>query len=398
MVISYFSYVWDINGISAGAAVKSNEFIAAIRRKNHKVYLEWRTNQPEFQTAVNGQIETNRKENIKTLLRKYYREPRSYLINIPRFFSEYSILQKQQPDILFSRHDYGNYANLLLSKMLGIPLVVEVDCPPTHEWSEFYAQDAVKFGHFSLKVELDYLKKADAVITQSTDLSQYYIEKGVPADKITMITNAADTNKIYPTTPDKDILEKYGLTGKIVVGWVGAGYAWTGIDVLIEAVYKVMPQFKNVCFMMIGTEKNMKFFREKFANTEFFDRIKLVGYVPNNEISRYLSCMDIAIAPYPPLDFFYASSMKLFEYMAAGLGIVATRIGQLAEVISEGENGFLYNPENAAELAEKITLLINDKKLRKKIGAAARKDAESEYNWDSVGEKMIKVFEKVLDK
>ncbi len=398
MVISYFSYVWDINGISAGAAVKSNEFIAAIRRKNHKVFLEWRTKQPEAQIPFNGALKAQRRESVKTALRRAYREPRSYLINIPRFFSEYRILKKQQPDVLFSRHDYGNYANLLLAKMLGIPLVVEVDCPPTHEWCHFYAQDALKFGDFSLKVELDYLKKADAVITQSTELSRYYIEKGVSADKITMIPNAADTNKIKPSQADEELVRRFGLKGKIVVGWVGAGHAWTGIDVLIDAVYQVMPHFPDVYFMMIGTEKNMRFFREKFAKSDFADRIVLTGYVHNSEIPRYLSCMDIAIAPYPQLDFFYASSMKLFEYMAAGKAIVATRIGQLAEVITEGENGFLYNADDAQELSGKIKYLIEEKSLRAKLARAARADAEKEYNWDRVGEKMIKVFRDVLEK
>ncbi|KAA3652972.1 MAG: glycosyltransferase family 1 protein [Calditrichaeota bacterium] len=213
-----------------------------------------------------------------------------------------------------------------------------------------------------------------------------------------MITNAADTRKIKPQVRDQEIEQRYNLKDKRVIGWVGAGHAWTGIEVLMKAVTNVMPKFQDVCVMMIGTENNMKFFREQFKDTDFFDRIKLVGFIPNDEIPRYLSCMDITIAPYPRLDLFYASSMKLFEYMAAGKAVVATRIGQLAEVMKDGENGYLYDPDDAQELTEKVTALLENDAQRKAFGRAVRQAAEKEYNWDRVGEKMLEVFEKVLKK
>ncbi len=394
MVISYFSYAWDINGISAGAAIKAKEFINAIEKHGHTVHLEWRMQQPGNEPDISTKI----KERIKPYLQKYLRESRVLLSNLGHLKNEHKILKQQKPDIFFPRLEYGNISCFLLSKWLNIPTVVEVDCPPTHEWETFYAQDALKFGDLSLKLEIVTLKQADAVIVQSNQLMSYYESLGVSKEKIYVIPNAADIKKFQPREKYESVVSEYKLQDKIVIGWIGAGYAWTGIDVVIDMAKKLMRNYPSVRFLMVGSKHNMDVFQTHFNSKDFEDRVILPGFVPHEKMPDYLSCMDIVLAPYPKLDFFYASSMKLFEYMAAGKAIVATRIGQMAEVIQDGINGFLFEPDLSSELYEKVELLVTSEALRKKISQNARYDAERKWNWDQVGNKMIQVFEEVLTK
>ncbi len=392
MVITYFNYLWDIDGISAGSAIKGREFVAAIRRLGHTVHLEWRLPQPDGTETPQKKV----REGLKRYLQNYLREPKILAANIPHLWQEYRILKAQKPDIFFPRLEYGNFSCLLLSKMLGLPTVVEADCPPTHEWKEFYAQDAFRFGELSVTLELALLNQADAVITQSNALSEHYIRQGIPAEKIHMIPNAADIRKFQPGPRDAEIEARYGLQGKTVIGWVGAGVSWTGIDVLIGVAHRILQENPEVVFMLVGSKQTMDFFGSQFDGTPYRDRVLLVGMVPHEKIPDYVSCMDIVLAPYPKFDFFYASSMKLFEYMAAGKAIVATRVGQIAEVIEEGENGFLFEPDTPEELKGNIEKLVRSPELREKFGRNARRESEREWNWDRVGEKMVAVFEKVL--
>lgn len=395
MKITYFSYLWDIHGISAGSAIKAIEFLDAIKRNGHEVFLEWRTPQP----AKNGRDAREVvRESIKPYIQKYVREPKRLAGNFKHLYQEYKLLASQNPDIFFPRLSYDNFSCLLLSKWLNLPTVVEADCPPTHEWQAFYARDDFKLGNLSLKLELALLNHADAVITQSSQLSNYYISKGVSAKKIVTIPNAADIRKFRPRPKKQALINQLNLTDRVVIGWIGAGVSWTGIEVLKEVFRDILKQFPQVSFLMLGSPENMEFFRANFQQNGVAERFVLPGFVPHAEIPQYLSCMDIVLAPYPKLDFFYASSMKLFEYMASGKAIVATRIGQIAEVIEEGNNGLLFDPDEPKELFDKLRLLIESPEMREKIGQNAREKAEREWNWNRVAEKMIDVFEQVLQK
>ena len=392
MVISYFNYLWDIDGISAGSAIKAREFIAALQRQGHTVHLEWRTPQPKTRHALATRV----KEGLKPHLQKYLREPRRLAANLPQLYREYKILKQQKPDIFFPRLEYGNFSCLLLAKMLKLPMIVEADCPPTYEWLKFYARDAFRLGDLSLKLELATLHQANAVITQSNALRDYYTGLGVAEGKIYVIPNAADINKFQPREKDPELSAKFDLKGKIVIGWLGAGVAWTGINAMIEMARTMMRQNPAVRFLMVGSPENMDFLRQHLAGEDFAGRVILPGFVPHAEIPRYLSCMDIVLAPYPKFDFFYASSMKLFEYMAAGKAIVATRIGQVAEVIQAGVNGLLFDPDLDGDLREKVSGLVASAELRQKLGANARLEAERKWNWDLAGQKMARIFEAVL--
>jgi glycosyltransferase involved in cell wall biosynthesis len=386
--------LWDIDGISAGSAIKAKEFIAALRRRGHIVHLEWRTPQPQKSLHISDNI----RNGLKPHMQKYVREPRRLAGNFQYLVEEFRILKKQAPDIFFPRLTYDNFSCLLLSKWLNIPMVVEADCPPTHEWKSFFAQDAFRFGELSTKLEVATLNQADAVITQSDQLREYYVSLGIPAEKIVTIPNAADLNKFQPTAKDRALVDELELNNQIVIGWLGAGVSWTGRDIVCKTAELLLDEYPSICFLMLGSQENMEYFRNHFHSNGYADRIILPGFVSHDDIPRYLSCMDIVLAPYPKLDFFYASSMKLFEYMAAGKAIVATRIGQIAEVIQEGRNGFLYEADSFKEMYQKVKALILSSELRNKVSQNARKDVEGEWNWDRAAEKMEHVFEDVLNK
>ncbi|MGH3147612.1 MAG: glycosyltransferase, partial [Rubrobacter sp.] len=85
--------------------------------------------------------------------------------------------------------------------------------------------------------------------------------------------------------------------------------------------------------------------------------------------------------PLPDHDFYF-SPLKLFEYMACGVPVVAAKLGQIEEVISDGETGLLYPPDEPGALVETCTRLLSDPALRRHIGSAAAKEVHGRYTWD----------------
>jgi glycosyltransferase involved in cell wall biosynthesis len=392
VTITYFNYLWDIDGISAGSAIKAKEFIAAINRLGHVAHLEWRSSQPNGQPTLSDKIRAG----LKPRLQRYLHEPKRLALNLPHLWREYFILKRQQPDILFNRLELYYFSGLWLSRLLNLPLVVEADCPPTYEHDTFYGKDYLHLGNLPTRIEVANLRAADTVIVISNVLKNYYAELGIPEEKMHVIPNAADPNKFRPAPKDRELAEKYQLADKVVVGWIGSLVGWSGVESLMDTARHILSIRPNVCFMMVGGGKNQEFFRKELQTGALASRVILPGTVPHSEVPRYLSCMDVVLAPYPKLEFWYASSMKIFEYMAAGKAVVATAVGQVAEIIEDGINGYLFDPDSGSELREKIELLVDSSEARHRVGERARRDIEEKWNWENNAKKMIALFEEVL--
>lgn len=394
MVITYFNYLWDIDGISAGSAIKAKEFIAALNRTGHTAHLEWRSPQPGAQPTFSDKIRAG----LKPQLQRYLHEPKRLARNAPYLWQEYAILKRQKPDVLFNRLELYYFSGLWLSRWLNLPLVVEADCPPTYEHTTFYGKEYLHLGPLPTHIELANLRAADAIIVISSVLKKYYVERGIPAEKMHVIANAADPQKFQPTPKDRELVDKYQLANKTVVGWIGSLVGWSGVESLLDSARQILRSHPQVCFMMVGGGKNQEFFRERLQAGDFANRVILPGTVPHSEVPRYLSCMDVVLAPYPKLDFWYASSMKIFEYMAAGKTVLATDVGQVGEIIQDNQNGFLFDPDRNGELLEKIVALVDAPETRQRIGAQARRDIEQKWNWDNNAKQMLEIFAEVLQR
>jgi glycosyltransferase involved in cell wall biosynthesis len=99
--------------------------------------------------------------------------------------------------------------------------------------------------------------------------------------------------------------------------------------------------------------------------------------------------MDVAVAPYPALANFYFSPLKVYEYMAAGVAVVASRIGQLQNLIEPEANGMLVTPGAPDELALALERLLSEPELRKRLGSTARAMVLRDHTWDAVVSKIF---------
>jgi len=99
--------------------------------------------------------------------------------------------------------------------------------------------------------------------------------------------------------------------------------------------------------------------------------------------------MDVCVAPYPRLARFYFSPLKVYEYMAAGLPVIASKVGQLAELIEDGVNGLLYPPNNPSALATALDRLRCAPEVRARLGRAARATVLRDHTWSAVVQQIL---------
>lgn len=179
---------------------------------------------------------------------------------------------------------------------------------------------------------------------------------------------------------------------RTILGFIGSFHYWHGIDHLLHLIEHTVDDYPQIAYLLVG-DGPMREEAEDFIRSHGYqDRVLFTGYVSHEEIPKYLAAMDIALAPYPPMDVFYFSPLKLFEYMASGKATIASDIGQISEIISDGHNGRLYDPYDLDTLLRCAKDLIEQPKLRKEIGQRARATVLEQFTWKRNADDILNVI------
>lgn len=188
-----------------------------------------------------------------------------------------------------------------------------------------------------------------------------------------MLPNGVDVGLFHPARPAFE-----GLRGRFVLGFVGSLKPWHGIRVLVEAFRHLAPD-PRFHFLVVGDGPERKAVEE--LEREWPGRVTRPGAVSQDEVAWYVGAMDVALAPYPPLERFYYSPLKVLEYMAAGRAVVCSRIGQVSRLLRHGETGLLVPPGDPMALAAAVRTLAADDDLRLSLGRAAAREAHERHSW-----------------
>lgn len=294
-----------------------------------------------------------------------------------------------QADVVLERLSLFSTAGSRLAERLGATYLVEMNAPLSQEAARY--RDA-GLQALAQRVESRVLQSADRVLTVSDALRDYVVrELGVSDDRVVSVPNGVDL-ELFRRLPDRAAARALaGVPGDaLVFGFVGTLRAWHGIDVLLDAFHLARRQLGNAHLLVVGDVRRAEQHRDRAAGLGILDSTTFFGEARHEKVPALLAAMDVAVAPYLPQDTFYFSPLKLFEYLAAGLCTIASRAGQISEVIEHRRNGLLTTPGSSDDLARAMVEAGRNPDLRSRLGAAARKSV-SNRGWDTVATRITEL-------
>ncbi|MCW4008046.1 MAG: glycosyltransferase family 4 protein [Candidatus Bathyarchaeota archaeon] len=254
----------------------------------------------------------------------------------------------------------------------------------------------VSFNWFLRFFEERMLERSNKIIAVSDftrrELLQYY---PVKADKIRVIHNGVDTSKFRPADDKLKAKAELGLStvDKAILS-VGRLYARKGLFTLIESAALVTKKFRNVKFIIAGKGLSNEMaklvnYAEKLGVKE---NIVFTGYFPDKKLPRLYQAADI----FAFSTFYENLPFAVLEALSTGLPVVTTRVGGIPEMIESGRNGFLVEPFNSRELAEKILFYLEHPATAAEMALSARGTIEARFDWRLIVKKVLAVYDEAL--
>ncbi len=309
-------------------------------------------------------------------------------------------LEAFRPDLIYERHALFGTAGLALSRMFGVPLILEVNAPLAAEHARYRG---LGFAAAARGIERDVLQAADRVIAVSGALADWAVDQGVARDQVVVLPNAVDAD-LFAADPRAAaaVRHRIGAGDRPVVGFVGSLKPWHDTATLVHAMDELVrleprPASAGVFdgrreeatgrgtaahLLIVGDGPERGRIEALVQRCGLGARTTFAGAVPHAEVPAWLAAMDVAVAPYAPAEDFYFSPLKLYEYMAAGRPVVAADVGPLAEAVRRSDAGRLYAAGNARALADALAGLIADPVTRTALGAAGRAFVRRNHTWD----------------
>ncbi|MFC0674735.1 glycosyltransferase [Brachybacterium hainanense] len=283
------------------------------------------------------------------------------------------ILQDIGPDLVYERYALWGRTATAWAEAAGVPSILEVNSPLIPEQArhrELHAPEA------AYEVARSAIRCARGIMCVSEAVAAWVREVAEdPALPLRVLPNGVDTDRIRPALLPRE-------PGPFTVGFLGTLKPWHGLDVLLEAMARLP---REECRLLVVGDGPLRAEVARAA-AEAGIALELTGAVEAGEVSAHLQRMDVACAPYPAAEDHYFSPLKVFEYLAAGLPVVASTIGQIPDLLDHGRIGRLVPPGDAGALAEALLALWADPPLRADLGRAAREAALARHTWRSVVE------------
>ena len=284
------------------------------------------------------------------------------IVAVPRLWSA---IRRHRPDAIYERYNLFSLAGPLLRGFYGIPLVLEVNAPICEERAEI---DGLALHRFAAWSQRTAWRRADYALPVTKVLADYLRREDVPEERIVVIPNGIDAER-FADLPDRETAkQRLGLGGKLVLGFTGFVRPWNGLDRVIDLLTVCGASF-DVHLLLVGDGPARAQLEQRARQAGVGDRMTITGIVPREQVGNHLAAFDIALQPGVTA---YASPLKLFEYMAAGLAIIAPDTANIREILTDRVDALLIDPTRAEALVAAVMELCRDSPLRRRIGAAAR--------------------------
>ncbi|HUF11261.1 MAG TPA: glycosyltransferase family 4 protein [Rhodothermales bacterium] len=285
-------------------------------------------------------------------------------------------------DLVYERYSVWGFGGMSFARSNKIPGVLEVNEPLIEIGA---ATRQLKDVGGARQVTKRAFTDATLLVAISKEIGDYLRARTSEVGKVRVIPNGANPERfkpgLIPALPDRQ--------GVFTVGYAGTLSLRQGLDTLIKAFAILHRRDPRARLLLVGDGPDRETIGKAAASVGIASAVELTGAVSPGIVPRLLASMDVAVAAYPRKEQFYESPLKLFEYMASGLAVVTSSIGQPGEIVTDGQNGLLCPPGDFVALAKAIDSLRVDEALRSRLGHAASAYVRQHCSWRSVAGKVL---------
>jgi len=326
---------------------------------------------------------------IKKLLKGPFYELAEICYNVYGFFLLRKAIKSYDPDLIYDRYITFNYSCIAAGKRYGVPVFLEVNAPLALERDK-ETDERLYFKKLAYFFEKKICTDADHTIVVSTPLKKYLTSIGVPGLKIQVLPNGVNKEKFYPQLKSEKFLQYHGLDDStVVIGFVGILRPWHGIDLLLTAMKEICEKNPHCKLLLVGDGPIRQDILDLADDLGISDKVIITGRIPHQDVGEYIALFDIAVSPKAT---FYASPMKIIEYMALGKPVVAPGMRNIQDIITDQTDGLLFDQNSSNSLVSKLEELVCNKEKRELIAKSALEKTNTELSWRQNSEKILNIF------
>ncbi|APX33705.1 glycosyltransferase [Brachybacterium sp. P6-10-X1] len=360
-----------------GASVHVQEVVRALRADGHQVTV--------FCTRTDDHVPAD----LADLEVRRHRLPRGSGAERERAVAEAAAeiaaeIAADGFDLAYERYSLFSDALARLTRLPGpasaapIPTILEVNAPLIEEQRRHRHLHDEPAAQTATRAQL---RTAHVVSCVSEPVAAWARGQGANPERVVVTPNGVNTARITPRrrapSAAAEVPEAAALP--VTVGFVGTLKPWHGTDLLLQAFARTRADLRlDIC----GTGPQQPELEQLAAHLGITDRVTFRGAVAPEHVPEVLAGLDLATAPYPAGEHYF-SPLKVYEYLAAGLPVIASAIGTIPEVLRQGELGVLVAPGDVDALAAALDELAADPARRSRLGRAAREAAVAEHDWRS---------------
>lgn len=304
------------------------------------------------------------------------------------WFDLFSILRKGRFDIVHTHTAKAGVLGRIAAKAAGVRWVIY--SAHGHDFYGYFGSLGSRMVVCAEKIAAFFCDKIHALTElEKADLLSFKI---CPASKIEVIASGVGLDALRPTQHLIEGMKNEFLKGEktYLVGMVGRLEPVKGPRYFIEAAKLVLKEMKNVKFCVVGEGSLRGVLEKEVFDAGISERFIFTGW--QEDVCLVLFTLDLLVLP----SLNEAVGRSALEAQAAGVPVVATRVGGVPEVIKDGITGVLVEPGNAPQLASAILGLLTDDKKRISMGEAARGWVDEKFSDVMMGNRFAQLYERLV--
>ena len=215
----------------------------------------------------------------------------------------------------------------------------------------------------------------------------------LPSEKIDIIPNAIDASKYNIPVDRGNVKRRFGIDpSERIVLFVGRLVPQKGVEYLIMAAPKIVERHPDARIVIVGDGWSKDYLLSLAASTGCQHKITFLGFISDQDLIEIMLSSDVLVVPsiYEPF------GIVALEGMAAGIPIVASNTGGLAEIIEHDRTGFLAYKENSDSIAWGVNRILSDPGYASWLVQNAKRKIREVYSWDAVARRTIETYERAL--